>query len=250
LVSKFQADYFPTGRRKRLEISGQAPQDDTPSTTTVALMQAMHVPSNAKAQDQVRAKLQKVLQMSQEAYANYLAQQMHPEKLLSIMQVNIFHALYRNSEALGQSNLWLFCESISPFGKIDPDNMPSPMSAAGMPACYPHSLTPTEVQLSTPHHPWVDLLPWPKLRDRILYLCYITETMDDDDLCVDMAEFDTSKNMESTSLIIWGDPWDPRGWEVSVPFLRKWGWLLEGCAELLEATNYWRMKRGERKLKF
>lgn len=74
--------------------------------------------------------------------------------------------------------------------------------------------------------------------------------MDDDDLCFDMAEFDAPRDRESMSLIVWGEPWDPRGWEATVPFLRKWGWLLEGCTELLEGTNYWRTRRGERKLEF
>ena len=32
---------------------------------------------------------------------------------------------------------------------------------------------------------------------------------------------------------------------MSEGFLRKWGWLLNGLPELLEATNRWRVERGE-----
>ncbi|KID87963.1 hypothetical protein MAJ_11092, partial [Metarhizium majus ARSEF 297] len=39
-------------------------------------------------------------------------------------------------------------------------------------------------------------------------------------------------------------PWEPSGWEVTESFVEKWGWLLAGCVELKEATNYWRGKRG------
>lgn len=221
----------------------------------VALREALHVPSNPEAGKDVDGKVQRILRVTQQARTEYLARHRHPERLLSVVQVNIFHALHRNSEALGQSTLWLFCDSISPFGKTGPENTSNLSNTgniltAGMAAQYPPSLTPTMFQLSTPHHPWLDLFPWPKLRDRIIYLCYIAEDMDDDDLCFDMAEFDAPRDTESMSLIVWGEPWDSRGWEATVPFLRKWGWLLEGCTELLEGTNYWRTRRGERKLKF
>jgi hypothetical protein len=37
-------------------------------------------------------------------------------------------------------------------------------------------------------------------------------------------------------------------WEVSPGFLRKWGWLLNGCEEMLRATDEWRESRGEASL--
>ncbi|KAH8747598.1 hypothetical protein F5883DRAFT_437129, partial [Diaporthe sp. PMI_573] len=52
------------------------------------------------------------------------------------------------------------------------------------------------------------------------------------------------------ALIICAEPSNPHGWEVSLALLRKWGWLLEGCEDILEATNYWREKRGEKKVIF
>ncbi|KAM5357695.1 hypothetical protein ACJZ2D_015996 [Fusarium nematophilum] len=233
--------------RKRL---GEASRPLAAAPKVVPREGALHVPSNAEAGKQVDERLQKILRMTQQAQAEYLARHRHPERLLSIMQINIFHALHRNSEALGQSTLWLFCDSISPFGNTGPENTSNPSNPNLAVANYPHSLAPTTSQLSTPHHPWIDLFPWPQLRDRIIHLCYVAEAMDDDELCVDMAEFDAPRDRESVSLIVWGDPWDPRGWEATVPFLRKWGWLLAGCTELLEGTNYWRTRRGERELKF
>lgn len=47
-------------------------------------------------------------------------------------------------------------------------------------------------------------------------------------------------------LIVWGDPWEAKNWEVTEGFVRRWGWMMKGCWEgILEATNFWRGIRGE-----
>ena len=72
--------------------------------------------------------------------------------------------------------------------------------------------------------------------------------LDDDELCLEMLEADKRNLDEKPALIVWGDSSNPYAWEASVPFLRKWGWLVQGCHDLLESTNYWRGQRGERTL--
>ncbi|OIW29060.1 hypothetical protein CONLIGDRAFT_633258 [Coniochaeta ligniaria NRRL 30616] len=194
--------------------------------------------------DQAARKWSLARQLADQAYAEYLAKTPRPEHLLRVVQINVFHALARNAVALGLSTSWLLYDSISPFGQIGP---PIPVPA---PPSYPDSLTPTPLQASEPHHPWVDLLPWPVLRDRILHLS-AGDLLDEDDLCHDIVELDTTlAPSEKAALIVWGAPWDPSGWEATPAFLQKWGWLLENCDEILQATNYWREKRGEEKLSF
>ena len=73
---------------------------------------------------------------------------------------------------------------------------------------------------------------------------------EEDELCLDLVAVDGQLEADRAVLIVWGEAWDPRNWEASVPFLRKWGGLVRGCPEILEATNYWREKRGERKILF
>ena len=46
-------------------------------------------------------------------------------------------------------------------------------------------------------------------------------------------------------MIVWSEAWDPRSWEVTQGFVRKWGWLLGGCGDLIEASNWWRARRDE-----
>jgi hypothetical protein len=75
--------------------------------------------------------------------------------------------------------------------------------------------------------------------------------VDDDELCADLLLVDDPRDLSSKpSLIVWGESWDSRAWEANPAFLRKWGFLLRGCSEILEGTNYWREKRGEEGLVF
>lgn len=86
----------------------------------------------------------------------------------------------------------------------------------------------------------------PKMRDNLLLAGYLH---DEDQLCNDLVEFGNVSN-EQTGLIVWNDPWDSMGLEVSETFLDKWAWTVSGFVKLLESTNYWRAKRGEKPLSF
>jgi hypothetical protein len=55
---------------------------------------------------------------------------------------------------------------------------------------------------------------------------------------------------EQTGLVVWSVPWDPSGWEVSEGFLEKWGWVVQGCEELMVSTSRWRRLRGDQELAF
>lgn len=46
-------------------------------------------------------------------------------------------------------------------------------------------------------------------------------------------------------LIVWGEPHEIQNWEATPGFLAKWAWAVEGCEELVEISNRWRMRRGE-----
>ena len=115
-------------------------------------------------------------------------------------------------------------------------------------------LRPTLMQVMHQHHPYIDVLPFPTFRERVIKLVYVDEPMiDEDDLCNDL---------ENDGLICWGSslgggsmatgsgaPWDIRSWEAQPWFLRKW-WILVGGAEgeLYKQTQWWREMRGERQV--
>ncbi|KAE8454215.1 hypothetical protein EG329_005140 [Mollisiaceae sp. DMI_Dod_QoI] len=123
-----------------------------------------------------------------------------------------------------------------------------------LPTAIPPSLQPTLLQLSTPHPPWIDVIPHPKWRDNAI----LAQGMyDEDALCCDMMGGlwegfpDGDKACTDRGVVAWETPWDVRGWEISKGFWRRWGGLmLRGCGEVLEATNGWRRRREERELRW
>lgn len=113
----------------------------------------------------------------------------------------------------------------------------------------PPSLSPTTQQQVIPHRPWVDMLPWISLRDRILGSLLV---INEQEFVLDMAD-----------LKVWGStPWgmttimtyfiavlthvDPIGWEVTSEFATKWWFLLDDT--ILRGSNFWRSQRGEQAL--
>lgn len=166
------------------------------------------------------------------------------DHLLRLIQLNVINSLTRNSDILGLQVDWLVCSSLSPFGL--PATYYTNTSSPSLPAC-PANLSPTALQQRVPHHPWVDLLPLPRMRDNFLIALSQVLTHDEEQhLWDDLIESGGEKSW--TGMIVWGEPWDPRNWEVTWPFLRTWGWLLQGCEEVVNSTNYWRRKRGQRNI--
>ncbi|KAH7413093.1 hypothetical protein BKA64DRAFT_660262 [Cadophora sp. MPI-SDFR-AT-0126] len=154
--------------------------------------------------------------------------------LLTLIQFNVFRALVTNTFAMGFPFDWLAVEAESPFNVTPPNSFDSLSQ-------YPPNLRPTALQISTPHHPWIDLFPFPAMRDNMLAL---GEDYEDDDLCYDLVETCHAPS-ENSGLIVWSDASRPESWEVTEEFARKWGWILRGCEELMRSTNTWRRHRGE-----
>jgi hypothetical protein len=113
-------------------------------------------------------------------------------------------------------------------------------------------LRPCATQLMYRHHPYIDVLPFPTFRERLIKLACAEEPMvDEDELC---------KDLQNDGLICWGSslggrsavtgsgaPWDIRSWEAQDWFMKKW-WILIGGAEgeIYKQTQWWCEMRGER----
>ncbi|KAL2845919.1 hypothetical protein BJY01DRAFT_263423 [Aspergillus pseudoustus] len=181
-----------------------------------------------------------------DAMRNYLTNQPDTDQLMGVIQLNTINAMTSNARALKLQVDWLICHAISPFGFIGPMKPADIVSSSAGPT----SLIPTELQLSTLHHPWIDLFPLARMRDNLLAATCVFDILTDDEeeqLWADLVEWG-GNGTEGAGLIVWGEPSDPRNWEATVPFLKRWGWLLQGCGEIVEATNYWRQIRGEKRL--
>jgi hypothetical protein len=175
------------------------------------------------------------------AYASYMQGTPALSHLALLVRYNVSSALARNADLLGVATEYYDWDGVSPFVKQGPTlGITSPHE----PLDYPTNLLPTPLQRSMEHHPWLDLFPWPRVRDNMLKAFENADICNEDDLCHDVCEYEGHD--ADPILLVWGDAWDARSWEVTPAFLKKWGWLLEGCSEFLEATNNWRAKRGER----
>lgn len=154
-----------------------------------------------------------------------------------VTRMTTFDALARNAIALQ-----------IPFEYLETDDNSSIFNVylpqRGQPS-LPTELSPTALQRTVKHHSWLDLFPFPKMRDNILN--GIEDGRYDEDelcdaLCCDLLDFNTDTN---AAVVVWGESWDASGWEFSPKFFETWGMLLEGCPEILYTSNSWRQKRGE-----
>jgi hypothetical protein len=214
--------------------------DDTTSSFELQVYDTGHLlPTCPKKVAAIRA-------FTQKAYENYSIRALRPAQLTSLIRLNVLNGLARNAMKMGFPVEGL-CrdEYISPFNYCGPHHP----RLAGPVLCSPKSLQPTALQLQVLHHPWIDLFPFPRVRDNVLQALE-AEYLDEDELCSDLLNIQDNRTCEKPSLILWGESSDERGWEASSAFLKKWGWLVQGCAELIDATNYWRASRGERPLVF
>lgn len=171
-------------------------------------------------------------------YESYMNGSPNRDHLISLSRLNVHRAINDNICAIGMTPRWMQADdSISIFNLSQPS-----FSIEVIPLC----LRPTFIQLRVPHHPWLDFFPFPRMRD---YMILAGDSFDDDDLCHDLMAFWDTRNTAAT-LLVWGDSWDAKNWEVTEGFAQKWKWLLVDSPELLASTNYWRRSRGEKPFKW
>ncbi|PWY83695.1 hypothetical protein BO94DRAFT_468940 [Aspergillus sclerotioniger CBS 115572] len=171
------------------------------------------------------------------AFQSYITGSPKTDHLLTLTKINVHRALVENMAALGMDMNWMNADAVSPFCTSQPW---PPTSNTIIPA----HLRPTDIQCTVPHHPWLDFFPHPRMRDQLIAA---GDGFDDEQLCTDIMGF-WSDEKDSPGLVIWGNPWEVGNWELSEGFLRKWGWAVRGCTELIRSTNYWRAMRGEKRL--
>ena len=148
-------------------------------------------------------------------------------QFICLSQYSMFRAYLQNAHLL-RLDFALFADddSTSPWTTYNPfPELTTPV---------PHSLNPTNLQLSTFHHPYLDTIASPSLRNNIL-IATLREDQEEQ-LCMDLHS--------NGSITVWGSqPWSSMGWEVSQNFADRWGWILDG--ETIRCSNFWRMERGE-----
>ncbi|KAL2379669.1 hypothetical protein RJZ90_005120 [Blastomyces dermatitidis] len=113
-------------------------------------------------------------------------------------------------------------------------------------------LRPSIEQITVQHHPYIDILPFPTLRNNLITH---QEEIDKDEFFHDMLAglvcwgsggIGKKDRQVSTKPISTGTPWDARSWEAKMWFLKKYWPLLGGeDGELVRQSEWWRSIRGD-----
>lgn len=158
--------------------------------------------------------------------------------LITLVQYNVVRGIIMNLMILSRTDQL-------PTGCIG--SMGIPQLEATPSSQIPPDLRPTALQVSAPHPFWIDAVPFPGVRDNMILMA---GQYDSDALMFDLGRgiYDGFDDTQRRGFLVWRDPWSAAGWEVSDGFVKKWGFLLTGCTNFLESSNYWREARGEDRL--
>lgn len=155
-----------------------------------------------------------------------------PTLSLSATKYNLFNAFFSNAQLMGLTLDLLNDDLASQFNLVGPSSLH-----------LPPPLWPSKSQKEIIHHPWIDLIPMLSLREGILAR---VDTMDEDQACEDL--YGGCITPDEAGLQVWGEAWDPLAYEASETLIRKWSWMVEECPDIIQSTNYWRRRRGEKAL--
>ncbi|KAL4897381.1 hypothetical protein BDV59DRAFT_88847 [Aspergillus ambiguus] len=115
----------------------------------------------------------------------------------------------------------------------------------------PEHFRPTPSQRLIPHHPIIDLLPWPSARDRLIQVFALPVAMRPKAAQDPMGVFRFAYDMEDTGgegfRIRGPDPFDQDSCEIGQLIFERWWWAFD--PEIVEHSDRARRKRGEKGLK-
>lgn len=118
-------------------------------------------------------------------------------------------------------------------------------------SCLPPSFQPTTIQLSVPHHPMLDVIPWSSLRDKLILMYAMPpalrpKTARDDTASLMQLAHDYEDPAEP--FVVNGpDGWSEDEWEMGGAFFKNWWWAID--QEIITKTNAQRVRRGASRLR-
>ncbi|GAP84798.1 putative DUF3425 domain protein [Rosellinia necatrix] len=109
----------------------------------------------------------------------------------------------------------------------------------------PQVWRPTLSQSSIAHHPVIDLLPWPNVRDRLIMIMNLPDAARPPAATGPLAIAQLAYDLEDPAegVRIWGDdPCEPTSWEVGQVLFERWWFVFD--RRVVDQSNYWRRLRG------
>ncbi|KAF3037767.1 hypothetical protein E8E12_001463 [Didymella heteroderae] len=163
----------------------------------------------------------------------------------------------------------------------DPSYMHVMPSSMCVDLSLPANLRPVPAQLIIPHHPAIDLLPWPTMREKLICMLAMPSKLrppvareeDNEETWPSMNAFGTSSSASQTkaitqlvhdvddfqnggglivhgNLVAWGhgNEYTEEAWEVGESFYRKWWFCID--EKIVAQSNRRRKERGLGRLRF
>ena len=158
------------------------------------------------------------------------------DRWMQVTELDLLRAAYTNATRIKSADRLWDLSAASVF---------TTQPASGWIEELPDNLRPTSTQLSQPHHPSIDVLPWPSVRDKLIKMWNMPEDfwprhpVDQERLTLIRFVFD----MENGGVRIWGAEADAHeGWEVDQSLVDVWWWALD--QSVITNSNRRRMDRG------
>jgi hypothetical protein len=185
------------------------------------------------------------------------------DRILEVPSLALLNAAVKVAQRLNIHGLIWDFTAVSPFYRpassnnsiSSPPSLQSGLSTlAASPASsvdlteLPSHLLPTRTQRLIPHHPIIDLLPWPSTRDKLIQVFHLPvglrpETAQDPMGLVRLV-YDMEDGGGEGVRISGDDPFEPSVWEIGQVVFERWWWAFE--ISVVERSNRARARRGER----
>ena len=159
------------------------------------------------------------------------------ERHTSILELKLLRGCMMIAKRMSIEDIIWSLDSTSPF--TDP-------ALSGLSFDHlPPNLRPTANQKLIPHHPVLDILAWPTVRDKMILVFSQPPEVRPPIAASPMALIDFVYDVEDSAegVRIWGDdPCDAENWEAGEAVFKKWWWALDSI--IIGKSNDWRKERG------
>ena len=157
---------------------------------------------------------------------------------IAVPELDLLRAAYQNGGRLQSSHLL--------FAGLTAQSVFQSADCSSWMLSLPENLQPTETQLAFPHHPVIDVLPWPAVRTRLIKMYSMPSELwprhpkDGTECSLVRMVYD----MEDGGVRVTGpDPSKETSWEVEQRFFEIWWWALDQT--VINTSNKRRQLRGQ-----
>lgn len=159
------------------------------------------------------------------------------EANLKVMELDLLRAAMAIARRMNVSKIIYSLDARSPytsptFSSLSFDHLPS-------------NLRPTKIQMMIPHHPILDILPWPTVRNKMIVI--FSQPPEERPIRAasptSLLEFVYDIEDSSEGVRIWGDdPYSDENWEVGEKVFRNWWFVFDN--QIIKHSNSLRRQRG------